>query len=560
MIKRQVAIDLFDGYISDVVEGNIVACKHVVAACKRHLDDMERSKSGSFPYIFDKDRASRWISAFSSLFRHTIGDFAGSPFVLSPWQAFIIGSIGGWVDDTGKRRFRRVYTSIGRKNGKSTLAAGLAIILADFDGESQSQVYIGATKADQAKIIFHEAGRMIRKSPILSKISDIRVSQINFPRSDSFIRPLGSDRAFDGLNPHGMIFDELHAWKELHRPFYNTLTTGSAARSQPLRFTITTAGDNKSLIWKEENEYAINVVSGRVKEETYFVYIAALDSEDELFDENCWIKSMPNLGVSVGVDYIREQAREASISPIARNRFARYFGNIEVSSVEQAIDPALWDSCCRPLTDWRLADAIAVGLDAGGHNDIGSWCAVARFIDGIRENGEHDYRYELRSFCYMDQDTQRDLSEQPWQAWVYTDKLKVTSNLFATMRDDVMAFMQEYGAKEIVFDPWNMRQMGEEFTANGFEAMAMNQNRFHMHEPLTLLLELIRRGRMVHDGSQPIYRWALGNLVINTDSSGKWMPDRKHSSEKIDPVVASIMALRRASLAKPRPRGSLFVT
>jgi phage terminase large subunit-like protein len=560
LIKRQVAIDVFEQYLSDVVEGNVIAGKHVIAACQRHLDDIERSKRGELPYIFDKDRASKWIAAFPALFRHTIGDYAGSPFVLSPWQAFIIGSIGGWKDDTGKRRFRRAYTSIGRKNGKSTLAAGLAILLADFDGEAQSQVYIGATKADQAKIIFHEAGRMIRKSPVLGKISDIRVSQINFPRSDSFIRPLGSDRAFDGLNPHGMIFDELHAWKELHRPFYDTLTTGSAARSQPVRFTITTAGDNKSLIWKEENDYAINVANGTIKEETYFVYIACLDSEEELFDESAWVKSMPNIGVSVSVDYVREQAREASVSPIAKNRFARYFGNIEVSSLERAIDPALWDACVKPLSDWRHADAVAVGLDAGGHNDLGSWCAIARFVDGVRDNGESDYRYELKSFCYMDEDTSRDLNEQPWYSWVYTDKIKVTGGLFAAMRDEIMQFMHQHNAKEIVFDPWNMRQMGEEFISNGFDAMAMNQNRFNMHEPLNLLLDLIRRKRITHDGSQPIYRWALSNLIINTDASGKWMPDRKQSSEKIDPVVASIMALRRASLAKSRPKGSLFIT
>lgn len=555
------AISRFDGYIDGVIDGSIVVGKHVRNAVERHLNDVERFKSGQFPYKFDRQAAERAIEAFPLLFRHTIGAYADSPFELSPWQAFIVGSLFGWRCEDGTRRFRRAYVSIGRKNGKSTLAAGLAILLGAFDGEQQSQVYIGATKVDQAKVIFNEATRMIKRSPYLNKVADIRVSQINFDKSNSYIRPLGSDRAFDGLNPHGILFDELHAWKELHRPFYDTLTTGSASRKQPLRFTITTAGDNKSTIWKEENDYAVQVASGHVDEESYFVYVACLDSKDELFEESCWFKSLPNLGVSVSIDYIREQAREAQASPQARNRFARYFGNIEVTSAEQAIDPAEWDECeIAELSDWNGADVVAGGIDAGGRNDLGASVLVARFPDGFEDDGSQSYRYEIRCKCFIDGDTKRDLTQQPWGTWVHAGKLQVTNSVFNDMRDTLSHDLEQFHGRLIGFDPWNMQQMAEELQAEGFEPVRINQNRFNLHEPLTLFLDLIRKRKIAHDGSQPLLRWAIGNLVINADSNERWMPDRKQSGDKIDPVVAAIMALRLASLAPAKARGSLFVS
>lgn len=560
MISKTTSLDLMNGYLSDVSSGRAVVGSLVKAAVERHQRDLERMRSGSFPYYFDERAAEYAIQAFPVLFRHTIGAYAGSPFVLSSWQAFIVGSIFGWKCEDGSRRFKRAYCSLARKNGKSTLAAGIAIILADFDNEAQAQVYIGATKADQAKVIFNEAGRMCRKSRYLSSRSDIRVAQINFAKHDSFIRPLGSDRAFDGLNPHGIIFDELHAWKDIHRPFYDTLTTGSASRKQPLRFTITTAGDNKSLIWKEENDYAAEVVNGRIEEEGYFVFIATMDKGDDIFDESNWPKSLPNLGVSVSVEYLREQAKEAKTSPQARNRFARYFANVEVSSAEQAIDPALWDLCQEELSDWSTADVVCGGLDNGGKSDLGANALVARFEDGVDENGKPVYRYEVKCRCFIDCDNSRDLTLQPWESWVRNDKLIVSSSVSSDLRDSLAIELQTLGYRQLGLDPWNTKQIGEELQAEGFEPVNISQTRANMNEPLTLFLDLIRKRKIRHDGSQPILRWAIGNLVIDRDHNDRWMPSKKHSADKIDPVVAVLMALRLASLAPARSRGSLFIS
>ena len=554
-------IKLMDGYLREVQSGTIVVSSHVRAAVARHVSDLVQQNTEGFEFRFDRDLADFAITGFPLLFVHTIGKHAGTPFVLSPWQAFIVGSIFGWTDNNRLRRFRRAYVTLGRKNGKSTLAAGIAILLAAFDGEQQAQVYIGATKADQAKIVFNEADRMVKKSPRLSRMADPRVAQINFPATNSYIRPLGSDRAFDGLNPHCIVLDELHAWKEQNRPFYDTITTGSAARSQPLRFTITTAGDNKSTLWKEENAYSIEVVHQRVKEETYFVFNACVDKDDDPLDEAAWIKAMPNLGVSVGIDYIREQAREAQVSPQSKNRFVRYFANREVSSSEQAIDPELWDACAvSGLSNWKQASAVCAAVDAGGVNDLMSYAIVARFPDGINAEGKPRWRYEVKSRSYIDVDCSRNLNESPWLDWIQAGKLRVCGDLYSTVREDLAKDMRHYKAKQIGFDPWNMQQMGEELQRSGFEPVRIPQQRYTMHEPTSLLLELIRRHKITHDGTDSLFRWALGNLVLDVDSDNRWKPSKAKSGDKIDPVIAVIMALRQCSLAPTRSRGNLFVS
>lgn len=554
-------IDLLDDYIEGVTSGRIVVGQHVRAAVDRHVKDLTRQNTLELPYVFSRDLADFAISGFPILFRHTIGKHAGQPFILAPWQAFIVGSVFGWIDEQRLRRFRRVYVTLGRKNGKSTLAAGIAILLAAFDGEEQAQVYIGATKADQAKIVFNEADRMVKKSPRLARMADCRVAQINFPSTNSYIRPLGSDRAFDGLNPHCIVLDELHAWKEQNRPFYDTITTGSAARSQPMRFTITTAGDTNSTLWKEENKFSIEVVEGRIAEETYFVFNACVDSADDPLDESAWPKAMPNLGVSVDIDYIREKAREAAVSPQAKNRFIRYFANREVSSTEQAIDPVLWDECAvSELSNWKKASAVSAAIDAGGMNDLMSYALVARFPDGVDVSGSPRHRYEVMTKSYIDVETSRNLNESPWLDWVQAGKLIVCSDLYARVRDDITSDMRKHRCRQVGFDPWNMQQLGEELQRSGFESVKIPMNRYAMHEPTSLFLDLIHKRKLTHDGTNSLMRWSLGNLVLNTDSNDRWMPDKRKSSEKIDPVVASIMALRLCSLAPSKSRGNLFVS
>jgi phage terminase large subunit-like protein len=553
-------IDVFNEYVSGVVGGEIVTGRYVRLSVERHLKDVANQGTEAFPYTFDEHAAGQAISAFPALFRHTIGTYAGQPFELAPWQAFIVGSIWGWKDKNNLRRFRRAYVTLARKNGKSTLAAGICILLAQFDNEHAAQVFIGATKVDQAKLIFNEASRMIGASENLRDLADRRVLQINFDSTNSFIRPLGSDRAFDGLNPSGIIFDELHAWKEQHRAFYDTLTTGSASRSQPLRFTITTAGDTNSLLWIEEETIAKALVEGTYEEESYFAYIATLDKEDDPFDEANWIKSMPTLNVSVSPDYIREQVKEAKVSKVAENRFRRYFANIQVSPNEAAVDLAKWDSCQGGLSDWSSADVVTCGIDMGGRNDLAAVAYCARYPDGENEEGEREYRYEIITKAYMDSDTSRDLNEMPWLQWVGNGDLNVVPYVHTAIYEEINDQFVKYGrGRQIGFDPWSTQQLSEQLDQEGFQCIQIQQNRFKLHEPTTLLLDLIEKKKITHNGDG-ILRWCAGNMVLSIDNASRIMPDKKNSSEKIDCVVAAIMALKLASLAPESPRGPMFIS
>jgi phage terminase large subunit-like protein len=206
-----------------------------------------------------------------------------------------------------------------------------------------------------------------------------------------------------------------------------------------------------------------------------------------------------------------------------------------------------------------MADSVATGIDAGGLNDLFASVDVAKFACGIDDDGKQDWRYEVRCRAYIDADTERDLTEEPWNTWVYTDELRVVSALFKSVFDDTTAAMWGSRIPIVGFDPLMMQQMGEQFAEQGFEAVKIAQTRYNYHQPLTLLMDLVRKKLITHDG-HPVLRFAIKNLAVNSDSSNRWMPDRKSSKEKIDPAVAMLMALRLASLAKKRSQGSFFVS
>ncbi len=288
------------GYIDDVLSGDIVVGQLVRAAVQRHVNDLKRESTKGFPYHFDANMASAACDFFPLMLRHSIGDFAGMEFHLERWQKFAIANIFGWKrDDDNSRRFRRVYWSMARKNGKSSIGAGLAIFTAMMDvnpitgkPEEVAEVILSATKKEQVeKVIYAEIERMRIRSPHIERASTRQNKQVTFKHNDGSIRCVGSDKPYDGLNPHVVIMDELHAWKEHHRKFYDTMLTGSGYRRQPLIITITTAGDDKSYLWLEEYNYAKGVALGDITDEQVFSYCFECDPDDDPLDEANWVKA-----------------------------------------------------------------------------------------------------------------------------------------------------------------------------------------------------------------------------------------------------------------------------
>lgn len=528
-------------------------------------------EEGGWEFFFDEDTAELYCEFFG-LLEHSKGRFAGQPFRLEPWQLFIVWQLFGWKRNSdGSRRFRRLFLTIGRKNGKSTFAAALEVLLGLFDGEQGSEVYVGATKLEQAKIIHDEAERMVRKSRWIHKHSIITKNNIAFPSSNSFCRPVGSDKPFDGLNPHGVIFDEMHAWREHHRGFYDTLTTGSAARSQPLRITISTKGDEKSLIFNEELDYSRRVVEGEVSDDAVLVLIYEMDKDDDLWDETCWPKANPNLGVSVSLTYLREQANESKNKTTGAKRFERYHGNRTITSVDSPVTADLWDKCTGQLTDWQDAVSIGAGVDLGGRDDLAAYAITCRYVHEVRrpevkrgkcpscgEKRDGDecsqceetiYRLESRSRAFIAKDASRDLTEEPFRTWIETGQLVVCDYVVSELKRELIADCQEIGCRTVCFDPYQAAQLAEELEAEGLEPVKMPQNCSQFNEPIHDWISAMSEGRFVADKSDLILRWAALNMAIRQNAACQWMPDKRSSSEKIDPVVAMLMSQRAAGIA-----------
>ena len=563
MISRVRYSETVTQYAESVLAGDVVAGQPVRQACQRFLDDLDAQRADDFPFYFDSSRVDFACSFFPIALQHSTGEWAGQMFQLSDWQRFIVANLFGWIrvaDDT--RRFRKGHISVARKNGKSTLIAGVTLLLA-LEGEPDPQIYLSATKIDQAAIVFRMVEQMVRRSPRLQSVTELRRNNISFPRSGGFIRPLGSDKPFDGLNPSGCVYDELHSFKEHHRPFYDTLTTASAARRQPMQLTITTAGSDRSQLWNEETDYCRLVLDGTAVDHSLFCYIAELDEDDDPFDESTWIKANPNLGLSVKLDYLRSQAREALSKPQALNRFIRYHANRKVSSTETPLTPETWDTLAGELSDWKTADTIAAGIDVGGRNDLGAFAIAARFRAGdkVSDSGESVplWRYECRVRSFVCLDGPRDLTQQPFAQWIHDENLIACRYVIAEMKHRLLADCFEHGISKIAFDPFNMHQLGDELEAEGLTPARMPQNHGQYNEPTLEFLDCVREGRIRHDGLDPVLRWSIGNFVLSRDSSDKVMPCRKGSADKIDPAISLIMAIRMLMFEPARSAGSLFI-
>lgn len=531
------------------------------------MRDLSQQGEADFPYYFNERHAEGVCEFFPIVLRHSIGDFAGLPFELEGWQKFALWTLFGWkraADDS--RRFRKLFWSMARKNGKSSIASGIAIFLAMMDvnpvtgkPEEVAEVILAATKKEQVeKVIYAEIERMRLRSPFLEKASSRINKQITFKSNAGSIRCVGSDKPYDGLNPHAVLMDELHAWREHHRKFYDTMQTGSGYRRQPMIGTVTTAGDDTSHLWLEEYRYAQGVLDQTIKDESFFAYVFEIDEDDDPLDEATWIKANPNLGVSVKLDYLRDQAKQAASSKLSLNRFTRYHCNRLVSSMEKAFDLEQWDKCRGEFSDWHQADAVGAGVDLGGRDDLAAWAMAARFELDEERDGKPVYRYEIRTQAYIAADTERDLTAQPFANWVYSGLIQKCKYPTANLRDDLIEEVGEYGVHAVAYDQYNAQQFGDDLTEEGITAARMAQNFSMFNEPIRDFMQAMKDGRITHNGN-PLLRWCAGNAIISRDRNDRWMFDKRSSSEKIDPIVAMIMAFRMASLAPARPRGQMYL-
>lgn len=535
-------------YADAVVAGRRLAGQYVRLACRRFLDDLKDAKKRGLR--FDRDAATHAIEFFEKHLHHSKGEWAGHKFKLQPWQQFVIANLFGWFWVESGRRFRVSYEEVPRKNGKSTKLAGTGLYLFVADGEPGAEVYNAATKRDQAKIVHGESVRMVKSSPGLKKRVRILRDNLNIEATDSKYEPLGADAdTLDGLNPHGVVIDEYHAHK--NRAMYDVLDTATGARRNPLLFVITTAGwDRQSPCW-QEHEYAVKVLEGTVTDDTYFAYIACADEGDDPFSERTWKKANPNYGVSVKPADMKRQCKKAREQPAALNAFLRLRLNIWTEQSTRWMPMDKWRACKEKVNEAELIGrACSAGLDLANISDIAAFAMVFPW------EGGDGYDALVRLWVPEEGIIQRARRDRvPYDVWARDGWITPTpGNVidYAWIRDSIVK--EPFKIQEIGYDPWNATQIATELgDEDGFQMVEMRQGFKTMNEPMKEVLRLVLLGALNH-GNNPVLTWMASNIVAKLDPAGNIKPDKEKSGEKIDGLVALIMAIGRAMVQGPPPR------
>lgn len=546
-------------YARDVVRGKVLACKWVKKACKRHLDDLKTGRERGL--YFDKEAAQRALDLFE-LLKPSQGEFAGKRVVMEPWRQFITWVIYGWKrapherwssvvdgnvqDSSGTRRFRTAYVEVARKNGKSLWASGNGIQLAFVDGEMGAHVFAVATKREQARVTHAEATLMVRNSPYLKnpKYGNIQVYRDNLhnPDTASKFEPLGADaNTLDGLNIHGAICDEIHAWKG--RELWDRIETATSARRQPLIVAITTAGsDRQSLCWTL-HEYTEKVLSGVIEDDTWFGIIYTLDEGDNWLDEKVWVKSNPSLGIIKKIDDMRTGAQRACEMPSAQNAFLRFELNVWTQGETKWMNMEHWTACGQTPVDLeRLAGRRCFGgLDLSSTLDI---TAMVWVFPPVKD--DENYEVLARFFVPEDNLFKRAHNDRvPYDVWMQQGYITATPGnvvdhkwIYSQIEEDAEMF----DVVSIAFDRWGASSVVVDLQEMGFLVVSMGQGYASMSPPMKELERLVASGKLQH-GNNPVLTWMADNLVARMDPAGNIKPDKDKSRERIDGMTALIMAL-----------------
>lgn len=539
-------------------------------AYERHERDLAlAAQPGGHPkgFWYDLEAGNRAVQFVENFCRHHKGVWAGSLFVLEPFQLFIVRAIFGWKRADGKRRFRKAYIEIARKNGKTALVAAIAAYLLIADGEMGAEVYATATKEEQAKLAWLDTSKMVKQSPELSRHITIMQKSMLVERTDSFFKFLGGDsKTLDGLNPHGVIADELHAHKT--RGMVDIMETAMGARSQPLMFEITTAGtyDPESIGWME-HEHAQKVLECVLDDDETFAIIFAADDDDDWEDPRTWEKANPNIDVSIYRDYLAKQCASAKNKPSFLNTFLRLHLNIWTAQVHRWIPVKAWNDAparVEPLEHFK-GRTIYVAVDLSQKIDISALC-----ID-IPDADTHHLFWKF----YVPEELVRQRAiehkKPAYEEWVRDGFLTTTPGNSIDHNfiiADILKLRGDFLIRQFAYDPWSAHEMMTQLeTAHGFskdpeakkeQLVEVRQGFRSLSEPSKTLETLVMNRKLTH-GDNPVARWMVDNAVVRHDANGNIAPDKRSAAGKIDGVVAAIMAIARVLLTPPT-KASIYET
>jgi len=507
---------------------------------------------------YDKEKADRAVNFIENLC-HTKGKWSGKRFWLLPWQEQLIRDIFGIIKPDGYRQFRTAFVEICKKVGKSELAAAIALYLLYADNEPSAEVYGAAADRQQASIVFDVARQMVEMSPALMKRSKLMTATkriVNYGNA-GFYQVLSAEvGSKHGFSISGLVFDEIHT--QPNRQLYDVLTKGSSdARQNPLHFIITTAGTDRHSIAYELHTKAVDILEGRREDPTFYPVVYGLKDDEDWEDEANWYKVNPSLGYTVDIERLRDAYREAKQNPADEITFKWLRMNMWVSSTTAWIPDRIYMRGNEEI-DMRALE----GRDCYGGLDLSSTGDITAFVLMFPPR-DADEKYIILPFFWVPEET---IPQRVKQASVPYDVWEKQGHLLATEGnvihyDFIEKFIEELGEKyhilEIAFDRWGATQMVQDLEGMGFTVVPFGQGYSSMSAPTKEFYKLLMEGRIVH-GGQPVLRWMAGNVVIDTDPAGNIKVTKARSKEKIDGIVAAIMALDRCIRNQGVQQGSVY--
>lgn len=541
-----------------MVSGEIVAGPHVRSACERHLDDLVSARERC--YKFDLKRVDRAIGFFRDVLRLNGGEHEGAPFILQPWQAFIVGSLFGWVGPEGFRRFRTAFIEIGKGNGKSPLAAGIGLYCLVSDDEPRAEIYAAATKKDQAMILFRDAVAMVDQSPELHarliKTGGQACWNLAYPRSGGFFRAISSDDGQSGPRPHCSLIDEVH--EHPNASVINMQIAGQKGRRQPLTVEITNSGFDRTSVCYQHHEYTIRVVQGLEQNDEWFGYVCALDEkEDPLKDEACWPKANPNLGVSIQPSYLRKQVREAQGMPAQASTVKRLNFCMWTDAENPWIDGHLWlqaEAEFDALAELAECDEVVGALDLSGTSDL----------TALALSGKKGEQQVARVEFWTPADTLEERAKRDkvhYGVWVEQGHMTATPGRavdYSFVAQRLGDLQREVNLRRVAFDPYRIKYLEKELDAlnieielvphpQGYYKAAAKKDE-HGEELPSLwmprsieLLEKAVSGAALKVQKNPCLTWNSASAVLEADAKNNKIFTKRKSRGRIDGLTALAM-------------------
>lgn len=534
-------------YAKAVVAGKIIAGPHVRDACRRHLEDLKHGHERGL--VFDVEAALRAIGFFADVLRLNGGEYEGKPYELLDWQAFIVGSLFGWMGEDGYRRFRVAYIETAKGSGKSPLAAGIGLYGMMADGEAGAEIYAAATKKDQAMILFRDAVAMVDHSPELGRRitksgTGLNVWNLAWVDRRSFFRPIASDDGQSGPRPHISLLDEIHEHKDGY--VVEMLKAGQKSRRQPLMVMITNSGTDKRTVCWDYHDYGAKVCAGQLQDDTFFAFVCALDEGDDPFkDEECWHKANPSLRFGLpGVRYLREQVAQARGMPSKESIVRRLNFCQWVEAEAPWISGEAWFACEDKAFELRRL----IGRRCWGGLDLSSTQDLTALVLEFEPTDDDPHWRQLEWF-WLPGDGLHDKADKdrvPYVAWRDAGHLLVTAgraiNKLAVVKQaaEIAAL---YDLQALAYDRWRIEDVKMLCDQEGISLPLVPFGQgFKDMAPAVDEYERRLLDRQLRHRGNPVMTWCAANAVVVTDPAGNRKVAKEKATGRVDGTVASIMA------------------